>query len=234
MSNFTTMLSYMKSYPASSNFGALRAVGVLAFVLLFLTGCVTAPHAQQDEANSLGQGNWRLEGGVQPGLSFSAGTGISDNLDLGMQIDFYGSTVYTGWGKYSLINQDQGVSLAVIGGVFTETEEEYYGGFIGPIISMRQNNVLYSLRGRYNKLQGDAETDYFDSDNFYANERIGQVDASVRWYLNNDKLAIKVGAGCVFAIGDDKLNDTTTTDSSSSSDDKDYECSPTFGFSFYL
>lgn len=178
---------------------------ILWFVLatgLLISGCETVPQAQIDEANSLGNGNWRAETTLSNDHSFSLSRGFGKNTDVGVQIDWPDNYLYSAYAKYSHLNVKQGWSVASLAGGFTDRRKTQKGFFVGPVASYRANSFLLSLRARYNKLENrDGRGDDTDTQRYLSDE-VAQVDMSVRGYFFDDKFSLKLGYGCVYQLGD--------------------------------
>lgn len=177
-----------------SNGFVLLAVGIL------LTGCESLPHAQIDEANSLGDAHWRIELNASTQTSASVSRGFGENLDLGAQVDSLDETIFSAYAKYSLLNQSRGWSFAALLGGF-DSDRYASGYFIGPVSSYRIDHFLFSIRARYNKLNNRVR----DSEDFFPvnfpSDEIAQADLSIRAFMFEDRLSLKLSYGCSYLLG---------------------------------
>jgi len=196
--------SYKNSHQLPKEFCVLSCV----FSALFLCACESVPRAQIDEANSLGDGKWRLEGAVTETSAISVSRGVGEDTDVGLQLDFDNiigfvddANILSAYAKYSFLNKTEGFSLAGLAGGFTGLQSDVDGYFLGPVLSWRSNNVLLSLRARYNKLTSRIDVEDLDSYEFFPSDEVAQSDASVRIFFSEDKFSIKFGYGCQHQLG---------------------------------
>jgi len=205
---------------------ASLALPLFVLSMTFLVaGCETVPQAQIDEANSLGDGNYRVETTLSTDQSFSLSRGIGENTDFGIQIDWPDNYLYSAYLKYSHLNVARGWSLASLIGGFTDRRKTQKGYFIGPVTSYRADRFLFSLRARYNKLENrDGQDNDTDTQRFLSDE-VAQADVSIRGFLVDDQVSLKLGYGCVYQLGN--------IGGENQNFGIDRECSFVIGASFY-
>lgn len=118
--------------------GKMKKILVLLVLLITATiiqGCAVAPVQSYNSAKSLGYGNndIRLSGSM-PALSYDRG--VTENLDIGFGIenqDFWLAMIR---GKYSILNQKNGLSFAVTGGLgYAADMGDSKSAYVGPILS---------------------------------------------------------------------------------------------------
>jgi hypothetical protein len=146
-------------------------VGLNALLIgcvLALQACSFLPSTVRDSAASLHEGELQIATDVYPAPSVSAAYGISDQWDVGLDIEEAPSL----WARYTFPNQPEGTDVALIGGVFQTrfrsfvdpfssnyTREDVNGFYIGGIYSHTlDNGSKFNLAYRYNSLYYDAFT----------------------------------------------------------------------------
>lgn len=171
---------------------------------LILSGCVMAPLSNDVTARSLGQGNWSTNAGVIfPGVGAAyirQGYGVTNNLDVGVVGEAGFNNLVGGWGQYSLINQQHGLSVAIDGGAGggqakgqlpddTEQTTTGYYGYIGPIVSYKTQYLepYIALRANYVKLNNDITPDNTEDLGFdYGNSQFsGTLTVGSTLWFNN-------------------------------------------------
>lgn len=138
-------------------------LNVIIFILssLILASCITAPLTTPKSARSLGKEKWSVDLSLEPFLSFSAATGLTDDLDLGLLIENFIPTTLGLWTRYSIINSKDGFSLGAFGGGFltiypsdssiiSDGSNTLKGFYVGPIISYRGRVFEPHFSVRYN------------------------------------------------------------------------------------
>ncbi|MBY0517118.1 MAG: hypothetical protein K2P81_09430 [Bacteriovoracaceae bacterium] len=146
----------------------------LFLTLLMLTGaCSLAPMMTTRSAKTLGSGNNRIQASPYvPVAGVTYERGVSDNIDLGASLELQFGPVYSAFGKYAFINQDEGFSLAASGGGFAGNGiVNSSGAYAGPIVSWRKGGFETFLFSRFNHVKW------------------GKADLSSD---NNDQLAIDI------------------------------------------
>lgn len=202
-------------------------LALLSVVSFFLVGCESVPQAQIDEANSLGNGIWRAELNLSDDPNFSISRGVGANTDLGVQLDYLNTDVYSGYAKYSFRNQQQGWSTAALAGGFVGEENSSKGYFLGPVASYKAGRSLVSIRARYNRLTRRGQEEGLLTDFDFPSDEVAQLDVSIRGYFAQDKLSLKFGYGCQYLLGDNDLSE---------SQKEVYDranCAPSIGFTLY-
>jgi len=172
-------------------------------LLVLLSGCQAVPNAHIDEGHSLGDGRWRIDSNAGSSLLISTARGFGNNVDLGLDLKSLdvADTVLAAHGKYSFINRRQGLSVAAIGGVFNDIEDdEYTGLFAGPIISYRTSRFLFSARARYSRVRFHFVSSLRDLE-FLPHEEVLQTDLSIRWYSRHERFSLRFGLGSVQGLG---------------------------------
>lgn len=103
--------------------------------LFIITSCAVGPLTSHETARSNGKGNHQLVGGLgNSGVALKWNYGLTENLDLGLQIESYSTGIRA---KYSFINeQDKGWSLAAAAGTGVSIGgSHYYGDLMGSYLS---------------------------------------------------------------------------------------------------
>ena len=144
----------------------LFPIYILLYLSYFTTSCAMAPLVTQKSAATLGTGQWELATGAFPAY-LSAHRGLSENMDIGVNLEFLFHNKLELVGKYAFLNNaTQGTSLALTGSIFTgEASIGTNTGFrIGPIISHKIKNwELYATcgynAGKWNLADGVIKDD---------------------------------------------------------------------------
>jgi len=186
---------------------------LLLFGLLFFSGCATGPVSTPHSAQSLGKNNFATSPSLLP-LGLGIGYGVSENIDIGAAVEtqMQGDLLSSAMLKYSIINQSQGTSLALTGGVFTgnhETEFGVKGTSLGAILSYRLDNYEFftSLRKNYATWTPKTDSSIENFTNTFgrppgtdptnANYGIEYTQAHIGVsFKRSDTLTITIGAMC--------------------------------------
>ncbi len=140
-------------------------------MLFVISACSFAPLTTTKTARSLGEGSWEIDTGFSPAYTLTAGRGISKNLDAGLIFESQISSLFALWGKYSLINSNEKISLALYGGLFQSADIlSSSGAFIGPIISYKSSWFETYLIANYNHVNWNIGniTDGYVDDLFFS------------------------------------------------------------------
>jgi len=195
---------------------ALRFLPLFALPIL-ITGCSSAPYANETTARSLGQGNWSTQVGATGstsglgGVYARQGYGATTNWDIG--IDAETTSQQAGvWTRYSLINQPEGISLALIGGTgygedsvhiedsygnTVKSDTDVYNFYAGPIVSYKINFFeVYTLaRVNYLHRMGEHETNDFEEIHFTSDDAYGSAAVGSNiWVTDNIGLTADINA----------------------------------------
>ena len=150
-------------------------------------------------ARSLGEDNWGIGAGISPTLSVEGGYGVSQDLDVGVLLEYQFGFVASVFTKYSFINRDEGFSLAGYAGAFTGGSFATTRGFYaGPLLSYRRKWFEPYLLMRYTYVHweaGDLSSDE-QQDSFI--DLVSWEDTSFN-YLQTD-LGINFWTSPTFAI----------------------------------
>ncbi|MCB0415008.1 MAG: hypothetical protein KDD50_11785 [Bdellovibrionales bacterium] len=150
------------------------------FGLLF-SGCALGPILSHDNGRSLGDSNGSIGLNVtnQGYYALKASYGFDENLDIGVELEALALGLR---GKYSFINQENGYSTAVVGGLGTTLGGSYYyvqsansyrTGKWEPFGSLRITKVSYSASDITDANTGDILTSYPASSFTYGTIFIG-------------------------------------------------------------
>jgi hypothetical protein len=134
--------------------------------VLALQACSFLPSTVRDSAASLHQGELQIAVDAYPMPSISAAYGVTDQWDVGFDIEEAPSL----WTRYTYPNQAQGTDVALIAGVFQTrfrsygnafssnyTHEDANGFYIGGIYSHTlASGSKFNVAYRYNSLHYDA------------------------------------------------------------------------------
>lgn len=136
----------------------MLAKGLVLISLLILSSCSLAPFSPNTSGRSYGPGKMQAEfGSANSNYFIKIGSGLSQNLDIGYQMEFGASSTSGVFFKYSFINNKTGPSLAMeMGYGGTETTTYYSGGLIGSL-AFNKNFELFA-NARVNRVETD-ETD---------------------------------------------------------------------------
>ena len=125
-------------------------------------GCSLAPIVSEKTARTLGSGNWEINTGISPAYNAWIGRGVTENIDLNLSVESQIGTVFSLGGKFSFIQNLEGLSLSAMGGFFTGTNSTGY--YAGPVISYKAGWFeLYGL-AKYNNVSWEATNDTADDD----------------------------------------------------------------------
>lgn len=125
---------------------------------------------------SLGKGNWDItggsavlyhydredkddSGGAIPIPYIRVGLGMTNNFDMGAVVNPYPSETAGIWGKYSFVNQPEGLSFAVDGS-FGGSFGGYAYTYVDPILSYKLNWFEPYTLLRWNSIIGADESGY--------------------------------------------------------------------------
>lgn len=134
----------------------LKFLKILLFTLL-LGSCSLAPMTSPKSAASLGEKKYELSAGLSPALNAGLGIGIKDNLDIGFGYEIQIFSQISTWAKYSFLNNPEGHSFALYGGLFAAADiSSSYGFFLGPIYSYRKDWFEHYLVTRINNVHWDV------------------------------------------------------------------------------
>lgn len=139
-------------------------------ILVLASGCAMAPMNTSTSGSSLGAGKKNLElSFVAPGATFDMG--INHDWDLGAGIEYQGfGFVYHVRTKYSVINQDRGLSFAFLGGgAVGDDLGKSKSVYAGPIVSFRTTNWEYFASYRFNYVHWDGEINSADKSDMFHN-----------------------------------------------------------------
>ncbi|MAW07036.1 MAG: hypothetical protein CME61_02010 [Halobacteriovoraceae bacterium] len=141
----------------------MRFRGFLLFIIIFaFQGCSLAPIVSEKTARTLGSGNWEINTGLSPAYNAWLGRGITENFDLNIAVESQIGTVFSFGGKFSFLQNPEGLSISAMGGFFTGTNSTGY--YAGPIVSYKSGWVeLYAL-AKYNNVSWEATSDTADDD----------------------------------------------------------------------
>ena len=141
----------------------MRFKGFLLFIIFFVVqGCSLAPIVSEKTARTLGSGNWEINTGLSPAYNAWLGRGITENFDLNLAVESQIGTVFSFGGKFSFLQNPEGLSISAMGGFFTGTNSTGY--YAGPIVSHKNGWVeLYGL-AKYNNVSWEATSDTADDD----------------------------------------------------------------------
>lgn len=215
---------------------------ILLVCCMLIQGCYITPTTVRDSAYSIEKGGIQINTNALPTLSGSVGYGVTDKLDVGIDLE----NVISPWARYSFLNKPKGTSIAATAGIFRSAADsesinppivgdgKIQGIYVGGILSHSMNNgYIFNLGYRYNSLHYDAFM--FDGSSwgaiahFYNKGRpkpiaiskndlsgIGTVSTTVSFSLKS-KARIYVGVAC-------QLYHTIETNGLNSS-----SCSPVLG-----
>lgn len=128
----------------------------LLFILL-LTSCSLAPMTSPKSGTSLGEKNYELSAGFSPATNVGLAVGIKDNFDIGFGYEVQIFSQVSTWAKYSFVNNQEGHSFAMYGGLFAATDiSSSYGFFTGPIYSYKYKWFEHYLVTRFNYVHWDV------------------------------------------------------------------------------
>ena len=136
--------------------------------VLAIQACSFLPSTVRDSAASLDDGELQIGTDFFPAPSLSAAYGITDQWDVGFDLEEVSSL----WARYTFSNQPEGTDVALIGGVFqtnfqtsfdpmssNSSHENVNGFYLGGIYSHRlESGSKFNLAYRYNLLHYDAFT----------------------------------------------------------------------------
>lgn len=205
-------------------------VALMALSLAVMSACSLAPVTPRVDAASIGKNNSKLESNYGPTFSFSAMYGLTDNLDLGLDLEQGGFA--TAWTRYSFINNPDGVSFAGTAAVYnSENDIESNGVYAGLLASNQFNSSVRLTAGiRYAVLDyeyGDfsdngwfSSPDYLEFDNPDDASHNAQADISLSWRVR-PHIELAIGAACQYLVKNEDVS-------------KDNErCAPVVGLSFF-
>lgn len=196
------------------------AITVITSSSLLLSGCIMSPLSSDTTARSLGQGNWSTTGGVIfPGVVAGyvrQGYGATDNLDVGVVGEAGINNLVGGWGQYSILNQPEGLSVAIDGGAgggqakgqlytdVNQTTTGYYG-YVGPIVSYKTEYLEPYLAARVNYLYLNDKITAENAGDFGMNLAASQFSGTVTlgttlWF--NNHFGVTVSANGIAAPHD--------------------------------
>ncbi len=126
---------------------------VTLLLALLLTGsCALAPMMSHRSAQTIGKDKNRIQ--ASPGISVlgvSYERGLSENWDLGASLEQQLGFVTSVFSKYSLVNNDQGTSVALSGGGFAGSSvAKSSGGYAGTLVSWKKDKFEMFLFPRLN------------------------------------------------------------------------------------
>jgi hypothetical protein len=137
---------------------------LLLLITIFSTACSIAPLHGPYSARTIDKNKSEFVAGSsfkfeRPFLRY--GTSISENLDVGLLTEWQFGLLLGAWAKFALINQKEGFSLAVDGGVGGAGKSTYYS--IGPIASYKYGFWETGLSLKYNYINwGDQDVSLGD------------------------------------------------------------------------
>jgi len=137
---------------------------LLLIFVITLSSCSLAPVVSEKTARSLGGGNWETNVGLSPALNLTVGRGFGDNFDLHVSVESQIVSLVDVGAKYAILNNREGLSLAVFGGAFSDVANSS-GYYAGPILSYKSGWFeLYTL-SKYNNVtwKADESTENDDS-----------------------------------------------------------------------
>lgn len=201
---------------------------LLAVAALLLSSCSFAPLSPRVDAASIGKHNVKLESNVAPTASFGAIYGVTDDLDIALEVEQLG--LGSVWSRYSFINNPEGFSLAGNAGVFygAGSNNESNGWYAGIVASEQVTpTIRWSASYRHALLDyqyGIGEDNgwfsVLDFDNPDDASVNGQLSLSMSFLLK-PHVEVAVGGVCQFLWKNQDPNNKSNV------------CLPTIGFSFY-
>lgn len=207
----------------------LPIVVIFFSAALLNTACSFAPITPRVDAASIGRGEWKLESNFAPSLHLGAIHGVTDKLDIGMEVEQL--VMGSAWARYSFINNPSGFSLAGNAGVFTSHNDFRSNGYyLGAIVSNQISpKTRFTFSYRYAQL--DYEFDANDDDDLYWLSLLdfdnatdaavnGQVDATLSVLLK-PHVELALGAVC------------QTLYNNTDPDNRSDVCFPVIGMSYY-
>lgn len=194
---------------------------LLLVLLLLQAACSVAPMMTSRNGRSLGAGQNKIQ--VSPGipvLGVSYERGLTEKWDMGLSIESQLTPVYSAFGKYAFLSQEEGISVAVSGGAFYGNGIiDSYGGYAGPILSWRKKWFEFFVFPRYNyvhwnglDIESNNDTDalFFDfvSDTTSVDLHYIQVDTGINFYTKS-RFSFGVGVSYFYFL-DSKYIDGTS------------------------
>ena len=195
----TTTRAVSTHLPVVRRYGGWACVGLLAL----LGGCALAPQTMPTDARPLGAGQNSFAAEVLPANGFRYSRGITDRLDLGVQVE---PVIFTGQAKYTVLQSTSGVALALFGALSTGPFNSYSSRSLqaGPMASFSRRRWQLTAAVRYNSVRYDPElTDNSGPDAFGievfddALEDYWTGDAGVAFAIGSSGVWIKTGVSCV-------------------------------------
>tara|TARA_B100000925_G_scaffold262107_1_gene219226 strand:+ start:14291 stop:14893 length:603 start_codon:yes stop_codon:yes gene_type:complete len=137
---------------------------IILIVLLFCGACSLAPVVSEKTARTLGDGNWETNVGMSPAVSVTVGRGFGESLDLHFSYESQIVPIVEVGGKFSIIQNNEGLSFSLFGGGFTDGGSSS-GYYAGPVVSFKKNWIEFYGLAKYNNVtwEADASTDDDDS-----------------------------------------------------------------------
>ncbi|MDH5377386.1 MAG: hypothetical protein OEX00_03585 [Gammaproteobacteria bacterium] len=169
---------------------------ILILLVVWMSGCAVAPFNAPHTARSLGEGKSNINLSVIPrGLEYS--TGVDEDIDVGVGVEVHLAPMFTGWMKYSMSNNREGGSTALLGGLFysdgiyNSTSKGYY---FGPILSYRAGSAEWYLATKYNHVYWEAGENQVKDEN---NDLVFSIDP-----VSHDFGYFQVNAGLSYWFSD--------------------------------
>ena len=135
---------------------------VFLMIFFIIQGCSLAPIVSEKTARTLGSENWEINTGVSPAYNAWIGRGITENLDFNFNVESQIGTVFSLGGKFSFIQNPEGLSLAAMGGFFKGANSTGY--YAGPIFSYKAGWLELYVLAKYNNVSWEATSDTADDD----------------------------------------------------------------------
>ena len=205
----------------------LHRVCAVGFTALTITSCSLAPMTPRVDAASIGKHEIKLESNLAPSPSFGFVYGVTDTLDVGLEVEQLG--MGSAWTRYSFINNPNGFSLAGNAGVFVSVNDYPSNGWYAGLLASKQVTPTIRWTGSYRHALLDYQyrfqTDFWSVDNV---EFDNPDDASVNGHFDIS-LSMRIKPHVEFAIG----GGCQILYKNKNPDRRSQNCLPIIGFSFY-
>jgi len=192
-----------------------------------LASCSFAPMSPRVDAASIGKHEIKLESNIAPTPSFGILYGVTDNLDVGLEVEQAG--LGSTWARYSFINNPTGFSFAGNAGVFVSENDIRSNGWYAGLLVSKQVTPTVRWTGSYRHALLDYEyglyddlfsVDYLDFDNPDDASVNGHLDISLSLRIR-PHVELAIGGGCQFLY------------KNKNPQQRSKRCLPIIGFSFY-
>lgn len=140
---------------------------IVILLLALLTSCSLAPFSTTKTASTLGEGKFSGDAGFAPVPYARLEIGVKSDFDMAVSIEEQSGLVFNLDAKYSIVNNPEGFSFAVLGGVFYGVDlAKSRGAYFAPMISSKWGWFEAYALTRINYVRWSG-TEFVDTDDFF-------------------------------------------------------------------